>query len=125
LERAGLELGVLAVDARAHVILRASSTTGSSSGSMPWDLAQAHLPASTVSVTMVLEPVWAVVIGLSVFGQHLDARIVLGGMLILSALVVINARGFEGARRPRWRRRPAVATASGLDRPANTRVGAE
>ncbi len=68
---------------------------------------------------MVLEPVWAGVIGLSVFGERLDARIVLGGMLILSALVVTNARGFDIARRPRWRRR-----AADLDRPANTRVGA-
>ncbi len=81
--------------------------------------AQAHLPASTVSITMVLEPVWAGVIGLSVFGERLDARIVLGGMLILSALVVINARGSDGVRRSRWRRR-----AADLDRPANTRVGA-
>ncbi|SEG90151.1 Permease of the drug/metabolite transporter (DMT) superfamily [Thermomonospora echinospora] len=77
--------------------------------------AQAHLPAPTVSIIMVLEPVWAGVIGVSVFGERLDARIILGGILILFALVVITDRSrgtyADGVRRPRWRRRPTGVAA--------------
>lgn len=77
--------------------------------------AQAHLPAPTASIIMVLEPVWAAIIGVSVFGERLDARIVLGGTFILFALIVITDPGrgayVDSGRRHRWRRRPTGAAA--------------
>lgn len=77
--------------------------------------AQAHLPAPTVSITMVLEPVWAGVISVAFFGERLGVRIVLGAALILLALFTVAGRTqgtpAAGARHPRWRRRSSGVTA--------------
>lgn len=79
--------------------------------------AQAHLPAATVSVIMVLEPVWAGVIGVSIFGEQLTFRIVLGGALILLALMAITGRrpraGALDIRARRWRWAPFGSPTAG------------
>mgnify|MGYP001158987688 FL=1 len=74
--------------------------------------AQAHLPAPTVSITLVLEPVWAGIISVLFFKERLDARIIIGAALILCALLVITGRARnapqDGLRRPQRRKVPRV-----------------
>lgn len=95
--------------------------------------AQAHLPAAVVSIIMVLEPVWAGVIGATGFGERLDPRTVLGAALILLAMVVITLRvprGHDplgrGRVRPRRRvRAGAAAVARGVPPPAGVPASEE
>lgn len=54
--------------------------------------AQAHLGSSQAAVLMVLEPVWAAIFGLLLFGEVLSARSVAGGALVLVAMLVVIAR---------------------------------
>lgn len=54
--------------------------------------AQAHLGPSQAAVLMVLEPVWAAFFGVAVFGESLGARTVVGGILVLVAMLVVISR---------------------------------
>jgi drug/metabolite transporter (DMT)-like permease len=54
--------------------------------------AQARLSSSHAAVLMVLEPVWAAAFGVALWNETLDLRTVLGGALILSAMVLVVAR---------------------------------
>lgn len=54
--------------------------------------AQARLTSSHAAVLMVLEPVWAAVFGVALWNEALDLRTVLGGALILAAMVLVIAR---------------------------------
>lgn len=54
--------------------------------------AQAHLGSSQAAVLMVLEPVWAAIFGLVFFGEALGLRAVIGGALVLFAMLVVVTR---------------------------------
>ncbi|GAA1916676.1 DMT family transporter [Nocardioides marmoribigeumensis] len=54
--------------------------------------AQARLSSSHAAVLMVLEPVWAAVFGVVLWAESVDARTLLGGALILAAMVLVVAR---------------------------------
>lgn len=60
--------------------------------------AQAHINAATVAVLMVLEPVWAAVFGTTLWGERLEPRVLVGGALILAALLISSTGGRSGAR---------------------------
>lgn len=61
--------------------------------------AQSRVAPAPAAVVMVLEPVWAAFFGLVVWREPLDARTVVGGVLVVSAtlLVVIVSRRAEVA----------------------------
>lgn len=59
--------------------------------------AQARLSSSHAAVLMVLEPVWAAVFGVALWNEIVDLRTVLGGALILGAMVLVILR--PGAER--------------------------
>ncbi len=54
--------------------------------------AQAHLGSSQAAVVMVLEPVWAAFFGFAVFGEALGSRTLVGGALVLVAMLVVISR---------------------------------
>lgn len=54
--------------------------------------AQARLSSSHAAVLMVLEPVWAAAFGVALWNEALDLRTVLGGVLILGAMVLVVVR---------------------------------
>lgn len=54
--------------------------------------AQARLSSSHAAVLMVLEPVWAAAFGVALWSEAVDLRTVLGGVLILAAMVLVVAR---------------------------------
>lgn len=54
--------------------------------------AQARLSSAHAAVLMVLEPVWAAAFGVALWSEALDLRTVLGGALILGAMVLVVAR---------------------------------
>jgi drug/metabolite transporter (DMT)-like permease len=68
--------------------------------------AQAHLPSASVAVVMVLEPVWAAAIGALYWREHLDARTLAGGTLVVGAMLLVVARtGPAGRSRAKLVRR--------------------
>jgi len=50
--------------------------------------AQAHVAPERAAVVMTLEPVWAAGFAVALLGESLGPRVVLGGVLVLSAMVV-------------------------------------
>jgi len=54
--------------------------------------AQAHLSSGQASLLMVLEPVWAAFFGFALWHESLDARTVVGGALVLVAMLVVVTR---------------------------------
>lgn len=54
--------------------------------------AQGHLPATQAAVLMVLEPVWAALFALILWSEQLGLRTVVGGLLILSAMLLVVCR---------------------------------
>lgn len=54
--------------------------------------AQARLSSAHAAVLMVLEPVWAAAFGVALWSERVDVRTVLGGALILGAMVLVVAR---------------------------------
>lgn len=59
--------------------------------------AQAHMSAPRAAIVLTMEPVFAGIFGVTVGGDSLTVRIVLGGACILAAMCVVEF----GARRPR------------------------
>lgn len=55
--------------------------------------AQAHLSATRAAVVMTLEPVFAALFAVLLGGEHLSARMVLGGLLVLAAMYLVELRG--------------------------------
>jgi drug/metabolite transporter (DMT)-like permease len=61
--------------------------------------AQAHLSASRTAITMSTEPVFAALFAVVLGGESLTARIIIGGMVMLVAMLVVELgprRKFEG-----------------------------
>lgn len=91
--------------------------------------AQAHVDATKAAVIMCTEPVWAAIIAVAVGFEPLTARMVVGGLAIMGAMLMVVAPprgraavavGTPAMSRgivPAWRRRRAARLeyASGLD----------
>jgi drug/metabolite transporter (DMT)-like permease len=54
--------------------------------------AQAHLSSAQVAVLMVLEPVWAAFFGFALWHEALGARTLIGGGLVLVAMLLVVSR---------------------------------
>lgn len=52
--------------------------------------AQAHLPATRSAIIMSLEPVFAATFAIAYGGEHLTARLFVGGSLVLLAMLVVE-----------------------------------
>ena len=52
--------------------------------------AQAHLEASRAAVIMAMEPVWAAGFAVGLGGETLTARMIIGGLAILSAMYLVE-----------------------------------
>jgi drug/metabolite transporter (DMT)-like permease len=51
---------------------------------------QAQLPPTRAAVVLTMEPVFAGIFGVTVGGDHLGPRIVIGGLLVLAAMYVVE-----------------------------------
>lgn len=54
--------------------------------------AQAHLAPSRAAIIMSTEPLWATAFAVAYFGEDLTARIIVGGVAILSAMLLVELR---------------------------------
>jgi drug/metabolite transporter (DMT)-like permease len=52
--------------------------------------AQAHIEPSRAAVIMAMEPVWAAVFAVAFGGEHVTARMVIGGLAIVSAMYLVE-----------------------------------
>jgi drug/metabolite transporter (DMT)-like permease len=55
--------------------------------------AQAHMSATRAAVTMTMEPVFAAAFAVTLGGEHLTVRMVIGGLMILSAMYIVELGG--------------------------------
>ncbi|MBO4210021.1 EamA family transporter [Micromonospora echinofusca] len=60
--------------------------------------AQARMSATRAAITMTMEPVWAGVFAVAIGGEQLGVRILLGGLLVLVAMYLVEARTGEPPR---------------------------
>ena len=58
---------------------------------------QAHLPPTRAAVVMTMEPVFAGVFGVAFGGDDLTARVVVGGLLVLAAMLLVELGPRHGA----------------------------
>lgn len=80
------------------VLLTAIAATAVAFFVQTW--AQAHLPPTRAAVVMTMEPVFAGLFGVTVGGDDLTTRTVLGALLVLVAMYLVELgprRGAEGA----------------------------
>jgi drug/metabolite transporter (DMT)-like permease len=54
---------------------------------------QAHMSATRAAVTMTMEPVFAAAFAVTLGGEHLTIRMVIGGLMILSAMYIVELGG--------------------------------
>ena len=54
--------------------------------------AQAHLSPTRSAIVMSMEPVFAAFFAILLGGESLEARMVLGGAMVLTAMVVVELR---------------------------------
>jgi drug/metabolite transporter (DMT)-like permease len=59
--------------------------------------AQAHLPPTRAAVVMTMEPVFAGVFGVAIGGDRLQARTVIGALLVLAAMYLVELGPRQGA----------------------------
>ena len=52
--------------------------------------AQAHIEPSRAAVIMAMEPVWAAAFAVALGGETINARMVMGGLAIVSAMYVVE-----------------------------------
>ena len=71
--------------------------------------AQAHLTATRAAIIMTMEPVFAAVFAVALGGEHLTARMLAGGLLVLAAMYVVELTPGRTIV-PRARRRRARGT---------------
>lgn len=82
-------------------------------GALPFFLqswAQAHVDATKAALVMGTEPIWAAAFAIALGGELLSGRLVIGGALILAAIVLVTLPGRR--RGPRRGARP-VPTRTG------------
>ncbi|GAB3596836.1 DMT family transporter [Angustibacter peucedani] len=74
--------------------------------------AQAHLTATRAAIIMTMEPVFAALFAVALGGEHLTARMLGGGLLVLAAMYVVELTpGRTSAPRARRRRRRGTPAA--------------
>jgi drug/metabolite transporter (DMT)-like permease len=84
-----------------------------------------RLGASRASIVSAVQPALTPIVGFAVFADRLGAAQVLGGILVISGVVILEARGGTPGlfswlpRRERWRLARATAT---MEVPAGTRL---
>jgi drug/metabolite transporter (DMT)-like permease len=64
--------------------------------------AQAHIEPSRAAVIMAMEPVWAAAFAVALGGESITARMIIGGLAIVSAMYLVE--------RPQRRRTEPTAT---------------
>jgi drug/metabolite transporter (DMT)-like permease len=64
--------------------------------------AQAHIEPSRAAVIMAMEPVWAAAFAVALGGENVTARMIIGGVAIVSAMYLVE--------RPQRRRTEPTAT---------------
>jgi drug/metabolite transporter (DMT)-like permease len=74
-------------------------------------LGMARVGASTASIVSTVEPVVTVALAVALFGEALGPLQVLGGVLVLAAVVALQARGVSVRRRVAPAHTAAVAPA--------------
>jgi drug/metabolite transporter (DMT)-like permease len=52
--------------------------------------AQAHIEPSRAAVIMAMEPVWAAAFAVAFGGESITARMVIGGLLIVSSMYLVE-----------------------------------
>jgi len=52
--------------------------------------AQAHLPPTRTAIIMSMEPVFAALFAVLLGGEHATARMVVGGLMVLTAMLVVE-----------------------------------
>jgi drug/metabolite transporter (DMT)-like permease len=52
--------------------------------------AQAHLPPTRIAIIMSMEPVFAALFAVLLGGEHATARMVVGGLMVLTAMLVVE-----------------------------------
>ncbi len=62
--------------------------------------AQAHMSATRAAIVMTLEPVFAALFAVLFGSESLTARMVIGGLLVLSAMYLVELLGRRGQARP-------------------------
>ncbi|GAA4108404.1 DMT family transporter [Nocardioides fonticola] len=55
--------------------------------------AQSHLPATRSAIIMSMEPVFAAGFAVALGGESATARMLLGGLMVLTAMIVVETRG--------------------------------
>jgi drug/metabolite transporter (DMT)-like permease len=75
-----------------------------------------HVPASRAAVVATLEPVLAAIIAWPVLGQDLDVAQIAGGLIVVGAVVWVQARrpAFEDEAAPAYRARRRESTAAAV-----------
>jgi drug/metabolite transporter (DMT)-like permease len=52
--------------------------------------AQAHLPPARAAIIMSMEPVFAAVFAVLLGGESVTARMLIGGLMVLSAMLIVE-----------------------------------
>jgi drug/metabolite transporter (DMT)-like permease len=76
-------------------------------GYVTWAYALAHIPASRAATFLYLQPLLALGIAWVWLGEWPSVLAIVGGMLVLSGVMVVNVRGREAAAVPRITDGPA------------------
>jgi drug/metabolite transporter (DMT)-like permease len=82
--------------------------------------AQAHLTATRAAIIMTMEPVFAALFAVAVGGEHLTARMLGGGLLVLAAMYVVELTPGRTIV-PRARRRPSRGSRAAPRSPGRAR----
>jgi drug/metabolite transporter (DMT)-like permease len=62
--------------------------------------AQAHIEASRAAVIMAMEPVWAALFAVTLGGESITLRMIIGGLAILTAMYLVELAPRLSTRRP-------------------------
>jgi drug/metabolite transporter (DMT)-like permease len=69
-------------------------------------------PTRTTLVTYMF-PLVGVILGIFVLGEHIDGRTIVGGLMILSGIIIVNTRVDLAQMAARLRRKPGMENKHG------------
>jgi drug/metabolite transporter (DMT)-like permease len=84
--------------ARAWAALAASGLVSHLGGYLAINYALGHIRATSVSVSMLSQPVITALLAIPLLGELLSAQQITGGALVLSGIYLVNRRGTTGKR---------------------------
>jgi drug/metabolite transporter (DMT)-like permease len=84
--------------ARAWVALAASGLVSHLCGYLAINYALGHIRATSVSVSLLSQPVITALLAIPLLGELLSAQQIAGGALVLSGIYLVNRRGGSGKR---------------------------